>query len=210
MSGSEQKLQKRAVVVIHQPSKVNDFITWSEAKHDKIKANARFTALGPKLDTLKTDNDALKVSQKGCTNKPRTVTKIQRDKDWSKCKIDIKIIAGSVQEMADLDPENAEVIISEAGFDVKHVKTPTRLKNCAYDGADPGEVFLIGEGRGPRNWRWSQDEKNWNYLPASKTTMTRSRGHNQGEVYFFQNGDVVGLDEEITWSPSIRIRIRLT
>jgi hypothetical protein len=208
MSPLDPNLSYRAVVVIGMPSKINDYIPWALAKHDKMAANPRFVALAAKLLTFENDNKKLQDAQVGCTAKPRTVTTETRDNCWKISKGDIRILAGNVQEMADLDPDNATLIITDAGFDVKHVPTPKPKKNTGYDGPEEGEVILIGNWQGPHNWRVSKDQQTWANLLASKTRITKSKNNTPGDVLYFQNSKLTGLDEEPVWSASIRVVIK--
>ncbi len=208
MSPLDSELSYRAVVVIGMPSKINEYLPWAIAKHDKMAANSRYDSLAAKLLTLKTDNTNLSDAQIGCTQKPRTVTTETRNKCWELSKGDIRILAGNVQEMADLDPANATLIITDAGFGVKHVSIPKPKKNTASDGAEEGEVILIGNWQGTHNWRISKDQESWANLLASKTRMKISSGHTPGEVIYFQNSKVVGIGKEPVWSPSIRVVIK--
>lgn len=201
-------LNYRNVVVIGMPKKINDYLPWAVAKHDKIAANPRFVALAAKLLTFKTDNGNLNDAQIGCTAKPRTVTTTSRNNLWEISKADIRIIAGNVQEMADLDTANASVIITDAGFEVKQVPTQQKHKNTAVDGAEEGEVILMGEGRGPHNWRVSKDQITWIMLLASKTGSKISKGHTPDDVLYFQNSLLVDEDKSPVWSESVRIRVK--
>ena len=208
MSPLDSELHYRAVVVIGMPSKINDYIAWAVAKHDKMAANSRFTSLAAKLLTFKDDNSNLSGAQIGCTQKPRTVTTETRNNYWNLSKADIRILAGNVQEMADLDTENATLIITDAGFGVKQVPIPHPKKNTYFDGPQEGEVILVGNWKGPLNWRKSKDQENWDYLMASKLRTTTSKGHTPGEVWYFQNSKLVGMNEEPVWSTSIRAVIK--
>jgi hypothetical protein len=131
-----------------------------------------------------------------------------RNNYWSSCKANIRILASNVREMADLDTDNATVIITDAGFGVKHVPLPKQKKNTASDGPEEGEVILVGNWKGPHNWRVSKDQVVWDNLLAGKTRAYKSKGHTPGEVIYFQNSKVVGVDKEPVWSPSIRVVIK--
>jgi hypothetical protein len=204
----DSDLDYRAVVVIAMPDKVNDYIPWAFAKYDKMNGNTRYSSLAAKLLTFDADNKKLRDAQTGCTSKPRTVTTETRNNCWNISKADIRILAGNVQEMADLDTENAVLIITDAGFEVKHVPIPQKKKNTAVDGPEEGEVILTGEGRGPHNWRVSKDQENWTILLASKTGTKKSKGHTPDDVLYFQNSLLVNEDEDPIWSPSVRIRVK--
>jgi hypothetical protein len=204
----DPSLNYRSVVVIGMPKKINDYIPWAIALHDKMVANPRYTSLATKLATFKTDNGKVSDAQVGCTAKPRTVTTPTRNAYWENSKADVRILAGNVQEMADLDPDNATLIITDAGFIVKHVTTRQKNKNSAVDGPEEGEVILIGAGRGPHNWRVSKDQINWTILLASKTGLKNSKGHTPDEVLYFQNSLLVDEDKSPVWSESVRIRIK--
>ncbi len=204
----DSELSYRAAVVIGMPPKVNEYITWAFAKHDKMKNCSRFAALLSKLATFETDTENLRDAQNGWAQKPRTVSTETRNKYWEISKGDIRILAGNVQEMADLDPANATLIITDAGFEVKHVSIPKPKKNTSKDGAEEGEVILIGNWKGAHNWRMSKDQESWSNLLASKTRVTKSKGHTPGDVIYFQNSKLVDLDKEPEWSPSIRVVIK--
>ena len=177
MSPLNSDLNYRAVVVIGMPTKVNEYIPWATAKHDKMKSNTRYDSLAAKLVTFEEDNKKLRDAQTGCTSKPRTVSTETRNNYWNTSQGDVRILAGNVQEMADLDPANATIIITDAGFGVKHVPIKQKQKNTAVDGPEVGEVILTGEGRGPHNWRVSKDQETWTILLASKTATKKSKGH---------------------------------
>jgi hypothetical protein len=208
MTPLDSDLNYRAAVVVGAPRKINDYIPWADAKQVKMKANPRFVSLEAKLDKFAEDNQNLRTAQAGCTSKPRTVTTETRDNYWNISKKDIKILAGNVQEMADLDPDNAVLIITDAGFEVKHVSIPKKKKNIAYDGPEEGEVILVGQWRGAHNWRVSKDQETWTILLASKTANKKSKGHTPDDVLYFQNSKLVGVDEDPVWSSSIRIRVK--
>lgn len=208
MAPLDSDLKYRALVVIGMPKKVNDYIPWAFAKHDKMKANPRFAALLPKLATFETDTKNLRDAQNGCTSKPPTVSTETRNYYWRLSKTDIRILKVNVQEMADLDPRNASVIITDAGFEVKQVAIRHKQKNMAVDGAEEGEVKLIAAGRGPHNWRVSYDQENWTVLLASKTSLKISKGNTPGEVLYFQNSLLVDESKSPEWSPSIRVVVK--
>jgi hypothetical protein len=204
----DSELSYRAVVVIGMPLKINEYIPWAIAKHDKMAANSRYTALAAKLLAFKENNSKLSDAQIGCTSKPRTVSTPTRNNLWKISQGDVRILASNVQEMADLDTENATVIITDAGFGVKHLSIPKPKKNTGYDGPEEGEVILVGNWQGPHNWRISKDQVSWDNLLAGKTRAYKSKGHTPGEVLYFQNSKVVGVDKEPVWSPIIRVVIK--
>ena len=198
----------RAIVVMNMPKKVNDFITYSVSKHDTMAANPRYASLAAKLTTLETDNTQLKKSQTGYKSVPPTVSRAVRDTDFSKCRVDVKVLAGSVQEMADSDPVNAEAIITEASFGVKKIPIPQKQKNEVMDGPESGSVIILSEGKGAHNYRQSTDGVTWTNLTGSKNSRKIVRGLTVAKLYYFQTSLALIDGEEGEWSQTLSIVVR--
>jgi hypothetical protein len=198
----------RAVVVLNLPGRIDIFIIYAGGKFNTMSSNARYSSLSTELGTLNTHTIALSKSQTGFKSKPPSVSKAQRDSDKATVVTDIRLIAGKVQEMADEDPENAETIISEAGFGVKKIPIRQKQKCTVTDGPEKGSVVITGEGRGAHNFRISTDGVTWTNLLASSNSRKIEKNLTVGKLYYFQSAKALKNGEEGQWSQSVSIVVR--
>jgi hypothetical protein len=194
--------------VMNMPGPIDLFITYSKAKHDTMKNNSRYTSLSADLASLDEANTTLSDSQTGFKTKPPTVSKSVRDAADKAAREALKLVAGKVQTMARADAENAQTIISEAGFDVKLIPIPQKQKNTVIDGPESGSVIIFGEGRGAHNFRESIDGVSWTNLVGSKNSRKIRRGLIVGKLYYFQTMKALKDGEEGEWSQAMSIVVR--
>ncbi|MEI8202485.1 MAG: hypothetical protein WCH34_05705 [Bacteroidota bacterium] len=197
----------RCVVKLNMPRKIESYETWAGGIYLSMHNNTRYATLSPKLATLLSNNSALNVAQTAYKAKPPTVSKAVRDAAFGSSKNSIYILAGNVQEMADADPENAEAIITEAGFGVRKIPIRQKRKNSAEQGTEPKSVNLWAEGKGMHNWRMSTDGITWVILLASRGQKKIVKNLTSLTMYHFQHSPVLNDGEEGQWSETISIRV---
>ncbi|MEI8203779.1 MAG: hypothetical protein WCH34_12235 [Bacteroidota bacterium] len=197
----------RFILVFNMPTKINDFITYAGAKYNSMHSKSRYTPLASKLTDLNDSITALDTAQKGTKSKPPTVSTSDRDKCFETAKKNIHIVGSSVQQMADDDPENAEITIKEAGFDVKKVSIRQKQTTKVEKGTEPNSAYVTGEGAGGHNFRMSTDNETWTILLGSRDSHKIVRGLTSGTVYYFQTSLALNDGEEGEWSDSVSIRI---
>lgn len=197
----------RYVLKYDMPPSVNEFLPWSKGIYNSMNANSRYSTLTVKIDKLDDDNAALDAAQTGFKAKPPTVSKAVRDASFKQTKNSIFILGGNVQEMADADTENAEAIITEAGFGFKKIVIQQKRKNSAEQGSEPKSVIIYGEVKGAHNWRQSTDGTTWVLLLASKGQKKVVKNLTSLTMYHFQHSPVLPDGEEGTWSETISIRV---
>ncbi|MEI8201732.1 MAG: hypothetical protein WCH34_01885 [Bacteroidota bacterium] len=197
----------RCIVIYLMPRSVNNYLTWAKGIYISMHNNTRYSALSVKIAKLNTDNLALDIAQTGFKAKPPTASKADRNSALKQSKKSIYALGGSVQEMADDDHENAEAIITEAGFGVKEIGIKPKTKNSADQGSEPNSVYVYGEGEGGHNWRMSTNGTDWVNLLAS--SGQRKIVHNliSLTMYHFQHSPVLPDGEEGKWSETISIRV---
>jgi hypothetical protein len=195
-------------LVMNMPRSIDPFLNYSRGKHDTMKNNSRFASLTDKIAALDDANEALTTSQAGYKAKPQTVGKATRDADDKAARTALKVLASSVQTMATADPDNAEKIITEAGFDVKKIPIHQKQKNTVIDGPESGSVIIFGEGRGAHNFRMSLDGVSWTNLIGSKDSRKIQRGLVVGKTYYFQTMKALSNGEEGEWSQTLDIVVR--
>ena len=193
----------RFILVYKMPTKINDYIVWAFGKYNSMHSNSRYAPLSDKLDDLNTANVALDTAQKGTKTTPPTVSTADRDKCLETAKMNMRIVGGSVQQMADDDPENAEITIKEADFDVKEVSVRQKQQFKAEDGPEAHSVLLYGDGAGPHNWRTSLDGQTWVVLLGSKNARKILRNLTPKTYYYFQSSPMMNDGEEGVWSDTI-------
>ncbi|MEI8202326.1 MAG: hypothetical protein WCH34_04905 [Bacteroidota bacterium] len=197
----------RCVLKLNMPGPIESYETWAGGIYLSMHNNTRYASLSPKLATLLSNNSALDVAQKGYKAKPPTVSRAVRDAALKSSKNSIYILADNVQEMADDDPENAEAIITEAGFGVKKIPIQQKRKNSAEQGSEPKSVNVWAEGKGMHNWRMSTDGITWVILLASKGQKKVVKNLTSLTTYHFQHSPVLIDGEEGSWSETISIRV---
>jgi hypothetical protein len=70
---------------------------------------------------------------------------------------DLRTIQSMLQLMLDLDPEDAERMCADAGFDRKSMATRAKRKREVQKGNESGSLIITDEGPGMRQWQMSAD-----------------------------------------------------
>jgi hypothetical protein len=208
MSPIENLSGYSVILVMKMPKPIDTFLIYSKGKCDTMKNNSRYAALEPDITKVEEANTALTTSQAGYKAKPQTVSKATRDADDKSARAMLKLVANKVQNMAYEDKENAEKIITEAGFDVKIIPIKQKQKNTVIDGPESGSVVIFGEGGGAHNFRESTDGVSWTNLIGSKDSRKIQRGLIVGKLYYFQTMKALSYGEEGEWSQTLSITVR--
>jgi hypothetical protein len=208
MATTTKTMIKRVNVALNFPTQISAVIVYAKAIYKAMLNNAYFTGSAAKLALLSTDTGALDAKETGCNTVPPTNSVEERNAALEKVKSDIRSLSTDVQQAADADPSNAEIIITSSAMSVKKNGYHGKQQNTAKDGPEEGTVILTAEGSGPHEWRESTDGVIWILLTASRTSKTSITGLTPGTVYFFQNRRILANSEISEWSQSVKIRAK--
>jgi len=205
---NENTLNKQATAVLNLPDAINDFIIFAQKVGRMMDASPYFSASSPLIAKLVADTKTLDDLEIVCVAFPLPTNTKARDAARVVVENDLRGLRLDVQKVANADPLNAETIITSAGMSVKMINNRGKQQNTATNGIETGTVNLTAEGRGPHNWRYSTDEKEWTYLPGNRTSKLTATGFTPGVLYSYQNQMALTNDQKTEWSQSVKLRIR--
>lgn len=204
---NENILIKQAIVALNFPSIMGEFLVYSKTIGLCMEGNSYFTSLVAKVAKLIADNAILDEVETAFNTVPPRVTVKVRNAALRVVKKDLRSLGLEVQLIANEDPENAEIIITSAGFSVKRRTGHTRKQNTVINGSVEGSVNLIGVGPGPHEWRMSTNGIDWTFGSASGNSTSTVYNLVSGTVYFFQNQQILTYNRRSPWSQSVKIRV---
>lgn len=192
----------RLLAVLNLPNKVLDLISYARRIHAAMHKNSHFPNSADKLARLLEDVNLLDKLQLALEATPPQTTAAVRNFVLKAVKADLRSLQRDVQEAADNDMENAEVIIISSGMSLKKDGKRIILQNTAVDGEESGEVLLTGFGSGAHQWQQSLDagESSTN-LDPTYISKTRVKGLKPGQKVWFRNRQVLRKGYYGTWSP---------
>ena len=205
---NEKILNKQATAVLNIPDAVSDCINFAQKVGRMMAASPYFQLSSALITKLIADTKILDDLEILCVASPLTTNTKARDAARLVVENDLRDLRLDVQKAANADPFNAETIITSAGMSVKMSNYRGKQQNTATNGIESGTVNLTAEGRGPHNWRYSTDEKEWLYLPGNRTAKLTAGGFTPGVLYSFQNQMALTNDQKSEWSQSVKLRIR--
>jgi hypothetical protein len=199
---------KQIIVALNFPTVISLFIIFAKAIYKAMFNNRNFAASASKVERLGLDIANLDAAETACNTKPPTGSVEVRNVALEAVKADLRSLRNDVQEVADANPANAQAIIASAAMSIKKSTPHGKQQNTAKDGVEEGSVILTGEGSGPHEWRMSYDEKEWIYLPASRSSKTTVTGLVPGTLCYFQNRMILANGEKSEWSQSVKFRVK--
>lgn len=200
-------LVKRVTVVLNFPKVISSFIVFVHAIILAMKNNPYFVSLADKITQLSDDLSSLEELEAACNTTPPTASVETRNVALGRVQDDLRTLRNDVQNIADIDPTNAQSIIVSSGMSVKKGTIHGKQQNTAENGVEEGSVDLTAEGSGAHEWRMSTDGENWTALPATLISKTTVSGLTPGMVYYFQNRRILPNNEKSEWSQAIKIRV---
>lgn len=192
----------RLLAVLNLPNKVPDLISYARRIHAAMYKNSHFPNSVDKLSQLQEDVNLLEKLQLALDATPPQTSCALCNLVLKAVKADLRSLQRDVQEAADNDMENAEVIIISSGMSLKKDGKRIILQNTAIDGEESGEVLLTGFGSGAHQWQQSSDagetSVNLDHTDLSKTTV---KGLTPGQKIWFRNRQILRKGYYGTWSP---------
>ena len=208
MAKRNKSIVEAVTVVLNLPKAVALLIIFVKSVIKAMTGNTYFTALASKVTTLSTDLAALEAAEVGLSVKPPTHTTEARDSALDTVLNEIRILRTDVQGVANANPAKAQQIILSAGMAFKKISGRTKRGNTAENDAELGYVLLTGEGAGPHDWRYSEDEVQWHFTHGSRSGSNRVGPFESGKEYSFQNRPILKKGEFAEWSHSVKLRIK--
>ena len=202
-----KSLIKQAIVALNFPKVISNFIVYAKAIAQALTDNPRFASSAAKVADLNEDIQALDAAVTGFKTVPQTKTIQERDAALEKVQADLRLLRNDVEELANSDPANAELVIASAGMTLKKSTPHANQQNTAEPGIEEGSVRLTAEGAGAHEWRWSVDEKVWMPLPASLTSKTTVNNMPVDTLLSIQNRRMLRNNEKGEWSQSVKIKL---
>ncbi len=208
MSQNKTKLTRKVYAALKMPASIPKFIVRTAAIHLSMSTKSRFAASAAKLAELELRNNELAIVQAAC--KAKLPTALIADRNVAKYKVDmlLRALQRDVMDLVSDNPQQAEVIITDANMVVQHFANNYKFKNRALPGTEKGSVILYAEGRGYHDWRMSLDNETWDNLETTSTAKTIVKGLMLGQKYYFQNRRVLTKGRKTAWSNSVEISIR--
>src|SRR5580704_685967 len=170
--------QNRVFVALKLPVPVPQLIKVAQAILAALTGNPHVPNPNPSLATLTTALAAL-VTTEAATRTRAVGTVAARNVARTNLLSLLHATQASVQQVADLDPEQAEAIITSAGMSVRKTAARTKAPFAAKQGPVSGSVRLAAKAAAVRasyEWEWSGDGgKTWTaVLPTlqAKTEIT--------------------------------------
>jgi len=173
--------QNRVFVALKLPTPVPQLIKVAQAIIAALTGNPHIPSPNPPLTTLTTALTAL-VTTEAATKTRATGTVPARNVARTNLLSLLQATKANVQQLADLDLEQAEAIITSAGMGVR--KTPSRSKApfTATPGAVSGTVRLAAKAvavRASYEWEWSVEELlttlNQSHPPSTSPVSCQAR-----------------------------------
>ncbi len=192
----------RLLAVLNLPNKVPDIISYARRIHSAMYKNNHFPNSVDKLNQLQEDVNLLEKLQLALDATPTQTSCALCNLVLKAVKADLRSLQKDVQEAADNDMENAELIIISSGMSLKKDGKRIVLQNTVTDGEAMGEVMLTGFGSGAHQWQQSMDagETSVN-LDATYFSKTTVKGLVPGQRVWFRNRQILRKGYYGSWSP---------
>ena len=138
---------------------------------------------------FRSDLDTLRTKQ-AATKGAGPVARAARDAAKEVVKRDVAALHVIVQQIADANPEQAEAVITAAGFFVRKVAPRNKPELAIYQGEVSGTVNVRAKARGRGTvywWAVSTDQKQWTVQPLpTRKASTSFANLTPGTTYYFR------------------------
>ena len=156
--------QNRVIAVLKLPLSVPQLLKMAQAIIAAMTSNGHIPNPNPPLGTLTTAADKLVVDE-AATKTRAAGTVATRNVSRASLISLLHATKANVQQLADLNPEQAEAIIASAAMGVRKATTRTKVPFAAKAGLVSGTVKLVVKAAAVRasyEWEWSADAgKTW-------------------------------------------------
>jgi hypothetical protein len=171
--------QTRVFVVLKLPLPVPQLIKTAQAIIAALTSNVHIPNPNPPLPSLTTAVNTL-VADEAATKTRAAGTVATRNVSRTTLLSLLHATKANVQQVADLNPEQAEAIITSAGMGVRKATTRTKAPFVAKPGAVSGTVKLVVKAAAVRasyDWEWSADAgKTWTAVLPTLQAKTEIPG----------------------------------
>lgn len=194
-------------VLPEKPIIASNYLKSSRLVVTMMTNNPFFPAPVPPLAQVSAKLDALEASEDLAHKGGKGGAVQQRDVDLRKAHRGMTLLKVFVQNTANEDPEQAEVIIKSAGMDVAKPRSRNKQPVEAKYGDSPGCVVLVAKALPkPVQYRWqlSTDQKTWTDLPETFKARTTVEGLTPATIYSFRLRTLTN-DGPSEWSPTVTI-----
>jgi hypothetical protein len=196
---------RKAIAVLKLPRKINDLIIYLRNIYDKMKADTRYSGSLAKLTVLEGQITDLYNIQAAFKAKPPTADKTERDGAANKARLSAESLKRDVQDLADANPSEAEIIITGANMSVKIITVRLPQQNSYAWGDDPDYLIIYAEGEGTHEWQSSEDSETWNNDGATGVAKKTYTEAESSKINYSRNRRVLRHGKYSPWTNPLTI-----
>ncbi|MCW5908627.1 MAG: hypothetical protein KIS94_12265 [Chitinophagales bacterium] len=197
---------RRIIAVLKLSKRVGEAIIQARAIVQSMTDNDFFPSPSPALATVTEHIDALETAQIAAQTRAQGTVEA-RNAALAIVADDLRDLTYYVQNIADANSANSEVIIESAGLQVKRVTPRTTTEFEAKNSPISGTVLLkarAGTTRSSHDWQSSINGNQWTALPSTLQAKTTVTGLNPGNRIYFRHR-LVTKDGPQAWSQTISL-----
>jgi hypothetical protein len=179
---------KRTTAVLKLPTRKSSIGSFATSIINAMTGNASFPNPTPPLATVAADLAAYEAAEAQVVTRVKGAA-VTRNAKLAALRTDLEHLMGSVQQVADATPANAQSIIEGAGFSIRKSASLTKGPLKAEPTGVPGSAKLVAKAvshRASYEWQYSTDQKTWTNAPASLQAKTVINGLPSGTTVYFR------------------------
>lgn len=178
----------RTTAVLKIPTRKSNVAAFATSVINAMTGNTSFPNPTPPLATVAADLAAYEAAEAQVVTRVKGAA-VTRNAKYAVLHTDLEHLMGSVQQVADATPANAQSIIEGAGFAIRKTASHPKSAIKVEAGAVPGSVKLTAKAvdrRASYEWQYSTDQKTWTNAPASLQAKTAISGLTSGTTVYFR------------------------
>ena len=179
---------KKTTAALRIPTRKANVAAFASSVINAMTGNASFPNPAPPLATVSADLAAYEAAEAQVLTRVKGAAATRNTK-YAVLRTDLEHLMANVQQVADLNPANAQSLIESAGFSIRKTTLHPKSAIKIEAGAVPGSVKLLAKAvdkRASYEWQYSTDQKTWTNAPASLQAKTVITGLTSGTTYYFR------------------------